>query len=257
MSRIGFIGTGHIAAPMVRFLAAKGHEVLVSERGAKVASELATSVGAKILPNQAVVDRADVIFLCLRPAVWEEIVTPLTFRADQQVISVMSGVSLEKLGKVLAPASDISITIPIGFLERGGCPLPAFPKAEPLASLFGPENPVITLGAESQIADHFAASALLSAALTVMKEGADWLSGQTGDPKGADSYVAGLVAGFMRDIPKDGQGRIEQFRSELATPNTLNRAVVDALDAAKTGEVIHKTLQDLSDKMKSSDRTGG
>lgn len=250
MSRIGFLGTGHIAAPMVRFLAAKGHEIRVSERGAEVAADLAASVGAKVMANQAVVDSSDIVFLCLRPAVWQEVVAPLTFNAEQQIVSVMANVSADELAQAVAPARDISITIPIGFLERGGCPLPAFPKAEPLAQLFGPENPVIPLSEEAQIADHFAASALLSAALTVLKDGADWLGAQTGNPEGADTYVAALVAGFMRDVPKDGQGRILQARSELATPNTLNRAVVDAMDVAGTRTVVQEVLQKLSDQMK-------
>ncbi|WP_439142812.1 NAD(P)-binding domain-containing protein [Planktotalea sp.] len=250
MSRIGFIGTGHIAAPMVRFLALKGHEVFVSERGADVATELAASVGVTVLPNQSVVDRSDIVFLCLRPAVWQEIATPLTFRIEQQVISVMADVSVASLLDVIAPATDISVTIPIGFLERGGCPLPAFPKAEPLASLFSPENPVIELSDESQIADHFAASALLSGALTIMKDGADWLGQQTGNSAGADTYVASLVAGFMRDVPKDGQGRILEARSALASPDTLNRAVVDAMEHADTRTTIRTVLQSLSDKMR-------
>lgn len=252
MSRVGFIGTGHIAAPMARFLASKGHEVTVSERGAEVAADLAATVGATIASNQEVVDRSDIVILCLRPTVWRDITAPLTFRAEQQVISVMSGVSLAELSAAVAPAQDISITIPIGFLERGGCPLPAFPMAEPLATLFGPENPVIPLSDESQIADHFAASALLSGALTIMKDGADWLGAQTGNPSGADTYVASLVAGFMRDVPKDGAGRILEARSGLATPNTLNRAVVDAMEAADTRTTVQTILQTLSNRMKGS-----
>jgi pyrroline-5-carboxylate reductase len=250
MSRIGFLGTGHIAAPMVRFLAPKGHEVLVSERGAEVAAELAVSAGAKVLPNQAVVDGSDIVFLCLRPAVWEDIVAPLTFRADHQIITVMANVSIAAIEKVVAPASDISVTIPIGFLERGGCPLPVFPRAEPLESLFGPENPIIPMSEEAQAVAHFAGSALLSAVLTVMKDGADWLGTQTDNPTGADTYFASLMAGFLRDVPKDGQGRILEARSGLASPNTLNRAVVDAMEAADTRETVHTVMQALSDKMK-------
>lgn len=253
MKRIGFLGTGHIAAPMVRFLASKGHEVLVSQRGADVASELEKTVGAKVLPNQAVVDGSDIVFLCLRPAVWQGIVEPLTFREDQQVVSVMANVALSQIAAAIAPAHDISMTIPIGFLERGGCPLPAFPKAEPLATLFAPENPVIEIKEETSIADHFAASALLSAVLTVMKDGAEWLGEQTGDPVGADTYVSSLVAGFLRDVPKDGQSRILEARSGLATPKTLNRAVVDAMEAAGTRSTIRAALQGLSDTMTKGD----
>ena len=150
----------------------------------------------------------------------------------------------------ISPGMDISVTSPIVLLKRGGCLLRAFAKAEPLASLFSPENPVIELSEESQIADHFAASALLSAALTVMKDGADWLGEQTGNPVGAETYVASLIAGFMRDVPKDGQGRILEERSALASPNTLNRAVVDAMEQAGTRATIRTVMQALSDKMK-------
>lgn len=59
MSCIGFLGAGHIAAPMMRFLAGNGHEMLVSKCGAVVASELAASVGAKVMGNQQVVDRVE------------------------------------------------------------------------------------------------------------------------------------------------------------------------------------------------------
>lgn len=250
MTRVGFLGTGHIAAPMVRFLASKGHEIRVSQRSAVVAAELAASVGAKVMSNQEVIDGSDTIILCLRPAVWHEVVAPLAFRADQQIISVMANVPVAALQSAVAPARDVSVTIPIGFLGRGGCPLPVFPTADPVASLFGPENPVIALSGEDQIADHFAASALLSAVLTVMKDGADWLGEQTGNRAGAETYVAALLAGFLRDVPKDGQGRILQARSGLATPNTLNMAVVEAMEAADTRRTIVQVLQALSDKMK-------
>ena len=252
MSRIGFLGAGHIAAPMVRFLASKGHEVLVSERGADVAAELAASVGAKVMANQAVVDGSDIVFLCLRPAVWEEVVGGLNFRAEQQIVTVMANVPISAVQKAVAPASDVSVTIPIGFLERGGCPLPVFPRAEPLASLFGPENPIILMSDEAQAAAHFAGSALLSAVLTVMKDGADWLGTQTGNPAGADTYFASLMAGFLRDVPKDGQGRILEARSGLASPNTLNRAVVDAMEAADTRTTVQDIMQALNDRMKSA-----
>ncbi|MEN8893603.1 hypothetical protein [Planktotalea arctica] len=83
-----------------------------------------------------------------------------------------------------------------------------------------------------------------------MKDGADWLGGQTGNRAGADAYVASLVAGFMRDIPKDGRGRTLEARSALASPETLNRAAVDAMEVADTRATICNVMQELSDKMK-------
>ena len=54
----------------------------------------------------------------------------------------------------------------------------------------------------------------------------------------------------MRDVPKDGQSRILEARSGLATPKTLNQAVVDAMEAAHTDKTIQDVMQTLSDRMK-------
>lgn len=224
--------------------------MLVSERGAEVAAELALSCNARVLSNQAVVDGADVVFLCLRPAVWADSIGALNFRSEQQVISVMAGVPFAQIERAVAPVSDISITVPIGFLERGGCPLPVYPKPEPLTSLFGPENPVIAMTQEGHIADHFAGSALLSAVLTVMQDGSEWLAERTGNAAGADTYYASLLAGFLRDVPKDAQARILEARTGLASPKTLNRRVVDAMETANTRQTVRDALQDLRDGMK-------
>ena len=48
MSRIGFIGTGHIAAPIARLMAAKGHQISVTERNATVSSALKAELGATV-----------------------------------------------------------------------------------------------------------------------------------------------------------------------------------------------------------------
>lgn len=110
---------------MVRFLADRGHQITVSERNAEVAASLAASDGVAVADNQAVLDASDIVFLCLRPHVAADILKPVTFRADHQIVSVMAGISLEALGAACAPARDIIMTIPLGYLEKGGCPLPA------------------------------------------------------------------------------------------------------------------------------------
>lgn len=50
MKQVGFIGTGHIAVPMVRFLAVWGHQVTLSGRGAARAAEQQVTRG---LQNEA------------------------------------------------------------------------------------------------------------------------------------------------------------------------------------------------------------
>ncbi|MEM8598209.1 MAG: NAD(P)-binding domain-containing protein, partial [Pseudomonadota bacterium] len=159
---IGFIGTGHIAAPMARALARHGHRVWVSERNAETAAALAASHhGITVGPNQGVVDAADTVFLCLRPPLAAEVVAPLRFRADQRIVSVMAGVPMADLAAWCAPATDISITIPLGFLETGGCPLAVYPHGRTLEPLFGAVNPVIEVASEAALNAHFAVCAMV------------------------------------------------------------------------------------------------
>jgi pyrroline-5-carboxylate reductase len=250
MSRIGFIGTGHIAAPMARFLARKGHDVVVSERNAGVAGALVAAFPAiEIKSNQGVVDSADIIFLCLRPHLWAEIVPNLTFRADQQIVSVMAGVTLADLYAACAPASQISMTIPIGFLEFGGCPLPSCPDDVTLGALFAPENPVLPVPDEAAFTQHFAASALLSAVLGVMEEGSDWLGEVTGDAKQSEIYVAALISGFLADMPKDGQARLAEYKNGLATKGTLNLQMVEGLENGDAFKTLRTTLDAIGKRM--------
>ncbi|MEM8538134.1 MAG: NAD(P)-binding domain-containing protein, partial [Pseudomonadota bacterium] len=222
MTRIGFIGTGHIAAPMVRFLQKKGHQITVSERNAETARSLNASHGVDVADNQSVLEASEIVFLCVRPHVAEEVLAPLVFRADHKVVSVMAGVPLNRLRKLCAPAHDITMTIPLGYLENGGCPLAACPSADTLATLFEPENAVLGVEQEAAFNQHFAVCAFVPAVLDLMATASDWLGNQTGDPHQAAVYTRQLINGFLASMPEGGTEVLTSERDALATEGTLS-----------------------------------
>ncbi len=247
--KIGFIGTGHIAAPMVRFLVARGHEVWVSERNRETSSALAGGLGVGVAPNQGVVDQAEVVFLCLRPAVWKGVTEVLEFRGDQRIVSVMAGVPLADIAGVVAPASDISATIPFGFLENGGCPLPVAGDAATLQALFAPENQVLPQSEEVMLQYHFAASALPSGVLEMLEVATNWLAEKTGDPNQAEVYVGNLIAGILANLTIDRAGVLAGERDALATPKTLNLQMVEGIRAQGAFDGLPGLLSDISASM--------
>ncbi|MFK7871042.1 MAG: NAD(P)-binding domain-containing protein [Roseobacter sp.] len=249
MSRIGFIGTGHIAAPMVRFLAGQGHEVCVSQRNAEVAAALAASHGVAVLENADVLARSDIVFLCLRPHLAEEVLRGLQFRADQQIVSAMAGVPLARLEQLCAPATAITATIPMVFLEHGGCPLPACPDAGPLEGLFAPENPVLPVADEAAFNQHFAIATVVPAVLEVLATSAAWLGHATGDDAVAEFYTAQLVAGYLANIEKAKAGALAQERDALATTGTLSLQMVDALRAAGVPGTVSDALSGIGKRL--------
>jgi pyrroline-5-carboxylate reductase len=228
MSRIGFIGTGHIAAPMVRSLAASGHRITVTRRSEAVSAPLASDPGVAVGEPQEVIDASDILVLCLRPPQAESVLAPLAFRADQQIVSVMAGVSRAALGRLCAPASDFVQTIPLGFLEQGGCPLAAFGNDALLARLFAPRNPVVSVPTETALNAHFAICAMVPGVLDLMATGADWLARETGDADRAEFYTTQLVGGFLAAMEK-GAGRLGAERDALATEGTLSLQMTTAL----------------------------
>lgn len=251
MSRLGFIGTGHIAAPMVRFLAGRGHEITVTERGRETSSALRASHGVTVADPQAVVDASDVVFLCVRPQHAAEALEGLTFRAEQRIVSVMAAVPEAELQRLCAPARGFVQTIPLGFLEKGGCPLAAYGDAALLAELFEPENPVIEVASEAALNAHFAICALVPGMLDLMATGADWLGEATGDRDAAERYTKELMSGFLAAMDKGGAGRLAEARDALATEGTLSLQMTDGLRDGNAHAVLRDTLAAIGARLNS------
>lgn len=237
MSHIGFIGTGTIAEPMIRGLAGRGHRIAVSRRSEQISAALEADIAeVTAMDNQAVVDASDDVYLCLMADAAEDALAALTFRPGQRIVSAMLGVDLAALRRLCAPAADIAITIPLGFIRSGGCPLPVYPESAMLTAHFGARNTVIPLADEAALAPHFAATALCSTVFDQLRVGAGWLGGVTGDPAAAESYVVSLLSGFLAGVPADGKGRIDEALSSLDTEGGLNQTLREHMRAGGVNE---------------------
>jgi pyrroline-5-carboxylate reductase len=245
MSRIGFVGTGHIAAPMARHLAAKGHSIAVTKRNARVSAALAQEIGAIVLDAQEVLDTSEIVFLCLRPDAAEAAIEPLRFRPEQQIVSVMANVSRDRLEALCTPAADFVQTIPLGFVEQGGCPLAAFGNDALLAELFAPENPVVAVRDEAALNAHFAICAMVPGLLDLMDTGADWLAGKTGDAQAAEVFTTQLMRGFLTAM----EGSLADARDALATDGTLSLQMTSGLHTGGAHGALSDTLEAINTRL--------
>ena len=248
MSRIGFIGTGHIAAPMVRHLAAKGHRIAVTRRNETVSAALARNCGVTVAEPQALVDASDIVFLCLRPHHAEAGLAHLRFREGQQIVSVMAGVPVDTLTRLCAPATDFVQTIPLGFLEQGGCPLAAHGNDVLLADLFAPENPVVKVPDEAALNAHFAICAMVPGILDLMATASGWL-GQRSGADGAEFYTTQLMAGFLAAMEKGRAGRLAQERDALATEGTLSLQMTETLRDGGAHAALTRALDAIEKRL--------
>jgi pyrroline-5-carboxylate reductase len=236
--RLGFLGTGEITAAMVRGLAGQGHSILVSPRNAATAAALAAEVPeVSIAPNEDVVAKSDVVFLCLLARVAEDILPGLPFREGQAIISVMVDAPLVKLRNLCAPATDIASTIPLPPIAQGGCPLPVYPFSPALDALFGARNLILPLANEAALSAHIGASALCSPILDQLQTTADWLSGFTGDAASAEAYVAAMIRAYLpaRATRSELAEALRKLSTEGGFNATLRAAMAPAKDTLRHG----------------------
>lgn len=247
MATIGFLGTGEIAACMVRALAGQGHRLRVSDRNADIAAELTALPEVSVHPNDEVVAQSEVVILCLMARVARQVLAELPWRADQSVISVMVDVPLADLHRLCAPVPDIALTIPMPFIEQGGCPLPVYPESAALRQIFGPRNLILPVDSETALNAHFAASALSAPLLELLALGSAWLAEETGDPAGAEAYVAALFKGYMSP---DGSGHhFLGLLESLATEGGLNATLRARMAQAGVPETLIDAMDGLRPRL--------
>src|SRR3954449_6989673 len=92
----GVLGVGALGAAIVTGLcedASDPPRVLLSPRNAEIATSLAERFASVTVAadNQAVVDGAELVLVCVRPQVAHEVLAALSFPADRVVVSAVAG----------------------------------------------------------------------------------------------------------------------------------------------------------------------
>ena len=144
----------------------------------------------------------------------------------------MAGIRLEELAELCSPAGGIVRTIPLGFIDTGGCALPVYPNAGVLQELFGSDNPIIPVRSEQALEMHFAAATVVPVTIRNLREAADWLGDEIDDPIGAEIYVLVATAGYLRSLALDGGRRLSASIDEMMTEGGLSSQIVAHLEQA-------------------------
>lgn len=116
---IGFCGSGNMAAAMARGLRDDVDGMLFTDSGSGRAVKLAAELGGEAVDtNRELADRADVVFLAVKPAKLTEVATEM--RAARAVVSLLGATSLETAREAF-PSSEVVRVMPnLGVEVRRG-----------------------------------------------------------------------------------------------------------------------------------------
>ncbi len=196
--KIGVLGTGTIASAVVRGIAGDGHEITVSERSASQSAALATAFeNVSVADNQTVLDRSDVVFLGLMAEAALEVLEGLRFRGDQQVISMMAGVSLEQLSAMVTPAQARAIVIPFPGIAKGGSPVFMLGDIDLVNQIFSSRNSVFETRDNAELEAYQSAQAVLSPVARMVDDASNWLGERVEDPAQGEAFLRALVASSL------------------------------------------------------------
>jgi pyrroline-5-carboxylate reductase len=248
----GVLGVGAIGAAIVTGLCddvEAAPVVLLSPRNPEIAAGLARRFASVEVAagNQAVVDGAQVVIVCLRPHVAQTVLAELRFPADRVVISAMAGVSLEAVGRLVAPARDVARVIPLPAVARREGLTPVHPPNAAAVALFDRLGEAVELADGRAFEALSASTATIAAHFAYLNTIAAWLESQEIPAPAATRYVAAMFAGLAA-VTRSGQG-FEQLARDHATAGGINEQFLNELEQGGTFEHVRLGLQRILERL--------
>ena len=151
-SALGIIGVGQLGNFMVRGLrnGSWPGKIVLSPRNAERVAALARACECSVAAsNQAVVDRADIVMLAVRPEQAPDTLAGIKLRSDQTLLSVAAGLPLARLQGLLPTGQSVIRAFPMSSAEFGASPTMMYPADAAVEALFNHTGQSIVLARES------------------------------------------------------------------------------------------------------------
>jgi pyrroline-5-carboxylate reductase len=246
--RLGFIGTGTIAAAMVRGLKGSSLQdwpILLSPRSPDVARSLAREFsGVEVAAdNQAVIDGVDMVILAVRPQVAESVLQGLQFREEQDVVSLIAATPASRITDWTG-ATRVCRAIPLPFVEDRRDVTPIFPPHPAAMQLFDVLGRALPVRDQADFDIYAALSALMETYFAVVGTAAGWASGQGLPERDARLYLSGLFQN-LGIILNNSQRTLPELRADHSTPGGLNEQVASDFKTHGGTAALAQALSDV------------
>lgn len=236
---LGFIGVGELALYTIRGLRQGGYRenILLSPRNPGNAQWLAENLDCEVeADNQAVVDRSDLVVIATRPPQCLETLSGLEFEPGQTLISVVAGVSQERIRAVLNNAIEIVRAMPVSSAEVGASPTLIFPDHPAASELFAHCGEVIPVAEESVFEMGTVHACVYSWFFALFEELIQATESETLPRELASRLVMGMARGAAELALSKTESTPGRIAREIATDGTYSRLGLDLLEQKRAFE---------------------
>jgi len=249
----GVIGVGSIAAAIVTGLCEQARDappIVLSPRNARLATDLASRFPTvKVAQsNQDVIDGSSVLLLCLRPQDAWSVLPGLNFSEQQAIISVMAGISIERLKELVAPAQNIARAIPLPSVAARDGATPIFPSTAAAKALFDRLGSSLEIPSAAAFEATSASTATIAAHFAYLNTICQWLVAQGVSETAARRQVASTFAGLAAPL-RCQEPDFGKLARDHATPGGTNEQFLGVLEEARVFDAVDIGLNRVLDRL--------
>jgi len=246
---IGVIGVGTMASAIVRGLCRAKLSIaprfVVGPRNAEKAASLAKEFPEAVRvasSNQEVIDSSMCVILAVLPKQAEEVLSALTFKAGQQILSVIATLPVARLQSLVTPATDCALATPLpAVAKRQGATLGLLRKPFSEA-IFNTLGSFVVADNEEQYKRMQCITTLMGDFYKRQLTAQEWL---VGGGVGKDQAGAWVGAVFKTIAADSAEASGETFRHlvDEQTPGGLNEMVWKGLEADGGYAAVQHSLE--------------
>jgi pyrroline-5-carboxylate reductase len=253
---IGFIGVGELAQYTIRGVRRGGYQDIIrlSPRNHDKAALLAAQHNCAVqADNQSVVDHSDCVVIATRPADCLKTLAELEFRPGQLLLSVVAGVEISELRKVLPAGLEIVRAMPVSSAEAGASPTLIYPDHEFVRHFFN--HCGNTIAADNE--DYFTQGSVLACVYCWFFSLFESLIQATQGPALPAPLSAELVMGMARGAAELALSKADSspgaIATSIATDGTYSKLGLDLLQQQSAFEPWQQACELLQQKLAAND----
>ncbi|HEY4108505.1 NAD(P)-binding domain-containing protein [Puia sp.] len=249
--KIGFIGVGKIAGALVEGLctsAAKDIVIYLSPRNEENSLGLAGKYPAlvhRMGTNQEVLDRSDIVFISVRPAVAAEVLGALRFDRRHIVVSLVPLLSYAGLAAAVAPAVDLARAIPLPTVMQHNCPIPLYRANDTVVRLFSYVGQPLPVKDEGQLHVIWTLTGLITPFYELLDTLSDWTTTHGVPRETANAYIANMFQSLSYLAQHSDPIEFRELAQHAATPNGMNEQA--GKEIREKG--AHQAYKEASDRL--------
>jgi pyrroline-5-carboxylate reductase len=252
----GVLGVGSLARAVVTGLCegvAEPPGIVLSPRNSATSAALAgrfatVSVAAD---NQAVLDAADLVVVCLRRA-HAGVLGELTWRPEHVVVSSVAGVPMERLAELVAPAGQVARAVPMPAVASRASQTPVHPPLSAVVDLFDRLGGSVPIDDADQFEAIFTAMGTVAPFFEYLRVLADFLVGHGLRPADAHRIVAGTYTGLLESLQAHESPDFAELVREHAPPGGGNEQLTNLMREAGVFDAMARSVDEVHRRL-----TGG